>query len=188
MTTRMIITRITTTAAMGVITTIAFRRFPRSPRPMALEESSAIMDVVIFALASSAIAYSAAEAARMAAWTQVLRTLSTLTHRQTLMSRMRVMKTTPALPPCHPALNSVTDYWVSCATQRTASISRTTTSSLVAIGCDVTATTTTTSVDVCYSVDPNEDRGENGGGFTHLRPTPINNDAGPITAAPNPKH
>lgn len=82
--------------------------------------------------------------------------------------------------------STVTDYWVSCTTQDT-STSCTTTSSMVAIGCDVTATTTTTGVDVCYSVDPNEDQGEDGGGFIYLRPTLTNTDTGPITAAPSTK-
>ena len=60
--------------------------------------------------------------------------------------------------------SSTTNYWVSCETgeSQPTSTSCRTTSSMVVVGCDVTATTTTTGVEVCNSVDPNEDQGENG--------------------------
>ena len=64
--------------------------------------------------------------------------------------------------------SSVTNYWVSCATRdpaapaSTTSTSCTTTSSMVAVGCHVTATTSTTGVPVCYAVDPNADQGQDG--------------------------
>ncbi|KAE8306364.1 hypothetical protein BDV41DRAFT_585895 [Aspergillus transmontanensis] len=61
--------------------------------------------------------------------------------------------------------SSVTNYWVSCdsKTEGPTTTSCTTTKSLVAVGCDVTATTTTTGVEYCPTVDPNDPQGEDGG-------------------------
>ncbi|CEO58407.1 hypothetical protein PMG11_03136 [Penicillium brasilianum] len=58
---------------------------------------------------------------------------------------------------------TVTDEWVSCKTIDSTSTSCTTTSYHVHIGCRATASATTTGVDACYSVDPYEDQGEDGG-------------------------
>ena len=68
--------------------------------------------------------------------------------------------------------STVTNFWVSCETQSPTSTSCTTTSSMVAIGCDVTAETATTGVEVCYSVGPNDDQGEDGGTYTVTKTNP----------------
>lgn len=64
--------------------------------------------------------------------------------------------------------SSATNYWVSCETEEDHPISTscTTTSSMVVVGCEVTGTTTTTGVEVCYSVDPNENQGQDGTGIS----------------------
>lgn len=73
--------------------------------------------------------------------------------------------------------STVTDYWVSCASEGSSS-SCTTTSSMVAIGCHVTATTTTTGIRACASVDLDEDQGEDG---TH---PPLPTTTPPTTTTP----
>ncbi|KAK1149031.1 hypothetical protein N8T08_007708 [Aspergillus melleus] len=59
-----------------------------------------------------------------------------------------------------------TNYWVSCKSLESASTSCTTTSSMLAIGCDITATTTTTGEGVCSSFNPDEDQGDSNGRAT----------------------
>ncbi|KAJ6151664.1 class V chitinase [Penicillium chermesinum] len=69
----------------------------------------------------------------------------------------------------------VTDFWVSCATSGTSSTSCTTTSSMIEVGCDITAVTSTTGVPVCYSLDPYEDQGQDGalGAMSTVSLTPV---------------
>lgn len=59
--------------------------------------------------------------------------------------------------------STVTDEWVSCKTIDSTATSCTTTSYHVHTGCGATPSATTTGVDACYSVDPYEDQGEDGG-------------------------
>ncbi|KAL4765634.1 uncharacterized protein BDW70DRAFT_168842 [Aspergillus foveolatus] len=61
-----------------------------------------------------------------------------------------------------------TNYWVSCESLAPTSTSCTTTSSMLAVGCDITAATTTTGKNVCNSFNPDEDQGDSNG-----RATPI---------------
>ncbi|KAL4799251.1 hypothetical protein BDV19DRAFT_385501 [Aspergillus venezuelensis] len=58
-----------------------------------------------------------------------------------------------------------TNYWVSCESLDATSTSCTTTSSMLAIGCDITATTTTTGEGVCSSFNPDDDQGDSNGGL-----------------------
>lgn len=61
---------------------------------------------------------------------------------------------------------TVTDAWVSCTSVDSTSSSCTTTSTLVEVGCSVTATTMTTGVaETCYSVSPDDDQGADGGAW-----------------------
>ncbi|KAJ5175656.1 uncharacterized protein N7482_001533 [Penicillium canariense] len=61
---------------------------------------------------------------------------------------------------------TVTDAWVSCTSVDSTSSSCTTTSTLVEVGCSVTAMTTTTGVaESCYSVSPDDDQGQDGGAW-----------------------
>ncbi|KAJ5632142.1 hypothetical protein N7490_008481 [Penicillium lividum] len=62
--------------------------------------------------------------------------------------------------------STVTDAWVSCTSIDATSTSCTTTSTMVEVGCSVTAMTTTTGVaETCYSVSPDDDQGEDGGAW-----------------------
>ncbi|KAJ5121673.1 uncharacterized protein N7515_009634 [Penicillium bovifimosum] len=75
--------------------------------------------------------------------------------------------------------STVTDFWVSCATGGTSSVSCTTTSSMVEVGCDITAVTSTTGVPVCYSFDQYEDQGQDGApdAMSSVSLTPVSNTA-----------
>ncbi|KAA8646796.1 uncharacterized protein ATNIH1004_005471 [Aspergillus tanneri] len=66
-----------------------------------------------------------------------------------------------------------TNYWVSCESLGSTSTSCTTTSSMLAIGCDITATTTTTGEGVCSSFNPDEDQGDSNGRGSGGPPTTV---------------
>lgn len=80
---------------------------------------------------------------------------------------------------------TVTDFLVSCTSIDTTSTYCSTTSSLVVSGCQVTATTTTTGVAACYSIDPSADQGEDGYPLS-ARPTTSGSGTPPppITSSP----
>ncbi|KAI9035568.1 uncharacterized protein KD926_003228 [Aspergillus affinis] len=56
-----------------------------------------------------------------------------------------------------------TNYWVTLPSLDSNSTSCSTTSSMLAVGCDITATTTTTGECVCSSFNPDEDQGDSNG-------------------------
>ena len=81
----------------------------------------------------------------------------------------------------------VTDYWVSCVSTSGGSRSCTTTSSSLASGCSIQASTTTTTGEACptQTLDPNEDEGEDGD--TNLPPsTQVSSASTPAPPPPPP--
>ncbi|KAJ6025188.1 hypothetical protein N7444_012867 [Penicillium canescens] len=149
----------TTTMTTMMTTTSIYPRFPKSLCPKAsknlsvLRTKTAMAPVYYFATAS----YAPAEAAAVAAMAD---------------SETPAIRIPPARPAGDPTNNSkdpnnscsesstATDYWVSCESKGPTSTSCTTTSSMLHVGCDVSASTTTTGENVCHLIDWDEDQGD----------------------------